>query len=201
MVKEKLIELFDLAKTRDISINENFDFKIHLAIPENSDYQILYTSGLSKHAQNVDDKFQDFRHIELYMCLPDYWNLDKNDWPINWLNRIAESPIKNNTWFGPGDTISTRGEKIITKMGIDNPNSTVNTFQYFILSEPIYVDELNINEDYKFLSVFPIHDLEFEYKMRNSSIVLLKKLQQKGHSEKIDIYRKSVCRKRVLGLL
>lgn len=204
MVKDKLLSVFNLEDIQLIKNNQEFNFTINLACPKDQSYKILFTEGLSKNIQNVDDKFIDYKQIELYICLPEYWNLDKYSWPIETLNRIAESPIKNKSWFGPGDTISTDGpKKSVSKEIVDVYDTE---FNYYMLSDPLLIKELvsdnpEEKEAFRFLAVFPIHKKEFDYKMRNSATVLLKKIQLRGYSEQIDVYRKSVCRNRILGMI
>jgi hypothetical protein len=135
----------------------------------------------------------DLKQIELYFCLPDYLNLEVEDWPIHWLQRIARVPQKNNTWFGYGDTLPAGSP----------PEHLTESFlaNHFILSKPIHLsDKLENNGDFKFLAVIPLFETEFSYKMRNSHTVLFDRFKKKGITELVDLYRASVCRKRILGM-
>ena len=196
MVKQKLCSIFPEAEILFRNENEKYDFSIYTVKPTDKNYQLLVTDGLSKRNQEVTENHSKFAHIELYFCLPDYWDLERHSWPIYWLNKIAQVPQKNNTWFGPGDTIPAGNPP--------QPLSEQFTANHFILSEPLLLKDILSgdeweNEAFQFLSIIPIFQPETGFKLRNSSTVLIHRLQNKGVSEMIDIYRTSVCRKRILG--
>jgi hypothetical protein len=146
--------------------------------------------------QDVNDKNEGLEHIELYFCLPNYWNLENKDWPIHWLNRIAQIPQKNKTWFGLGDTIPA-----------GNPSEALEkTFQanHFIIAKPNHL-ETPFGGDgwvapFKMMAVIPIFQTEMDYKLRNSHTILFKKMNKKNVTELIDPYRESSCRKRIMGM-
>lgn len=196
MVTERLQSIFKCPDVIEMHHNEAYHFTIKSLKPKDSNYQILYTDGLSIRLQPVDDKNWKFQHIELYFLLPDYWDLFKESWPVYWLDRIAQVPQKNNTWFGPGDTLPA-----------GNPPEKINEIfecSYFILSEPLLLEELNTNsfEDssFRMMAVIPIFSKEFEFKSQNSGKALLKILQEKQIFEMVDIYRKPVARRKFMGM-
>ncbi|MGV6860610.1 MAG: suppressor of fused domain protein [Putridiphycobacter sp.] len=186
-------------KFEKISSHPEFDFDINVTGPSKGfPYRLVFTNGLSSFSQNTSEKYTEFKHVELYFCLPDYMKIEDNMWAVSYLRLIAQLPQKNNTWFGPGDTIPA-----------GNPPTEINEKlkqSYFILSEPmLFKDELTTlhinNLEVRFLAIIPIFKLEFEFKMRNSAKVLIAKLQYKNYTELVDEYRKSVSRKRILGLI
>lgn len=160
--------------------------------------KILMTDGLSAKEQPVDkEDFQKFKRIELYFCLPEYWDIDKNSWPIEWLNRLAQVPSKNNTWFGPGDTIPAGNPPLFF---LDKLLAN-----HFMLTEPIralsFFQAPNwSSHEIGFLGIIPINQEEIDYKLRNSATVLLQRLEKKGYDELVDPFRQPVCRKRILGM-
>jgi Suppressor of fused protein (SUFU) len=186
-----------LSKSLCVKTNAEFNFKIYQCFPKEGGYQLLITDGLSNNLQDVNEDNDDLKHIELYMYLPDYWKLDTMTWPLNWLNRIAELPQKNTTWFGNGDTIPA-----------GNPPEEIDETlkaNHFILSRPILLDGILSGGGWKekhfqMLAVIPIFQREIDYKLRNSHSMLFKKFEKKKITEKLDLYRQSCCRKRLLAL-
>lgn len=197
MIIEKLHTIFEFDESTFYQKNDVYDFEIHLIKPVSKDCQLLVTKGLTNYVQPVKEKFEQFEHIELYMCLPEYWDLSKTNWPIEWMNKIAEIPQKNKTWFGPGDTIPT-----------GNPPQPVDEklkTDYFILSEPILLSgelspEKLILSSFTMLAVVPIFKKEFDFKMQFSATKLFERFATKNVTELIDIYREPVGRKKFMGL-
>ena len=176
--------------------NEEYGFNIQQIIPQDGPFQLIISDGLRKRKQEVNESNSGLEHIEIYFCLPDYWNLDNQSWPIHWLNRIAQVPQKNETWFGNGDTIPAGYP----------PEDLQENFKanHFILSRPIFLEEYLAGEkwkgDFQPLAIIPIFKTEVDYKLRNSHTILFRKFNKLGVSELVDPYRPSTCRKRVLGM-
>ena len=176
--------------------NDSYGFEIKLATAKNWNYQLIFTDGLSAKEQPVKAGYEAYNKIELYFLLPSYWDLQAENWPIEWINRLAEIPQKNETWFGPGDTIPA-----------GNPPEILSDrfpADHFMLVEPFEVKSFFDHEalqkaEIRFFGIVPICKPELDYKIRNSATVLFERLQKKNHSEKVDLFRTSVCRKRVLG--
>jgi hypothetical protein len=193
---DKLNTIFRGTEIVKIQENTAHDFTINwIKATKKRPYHIIFTSGLSQKEQAVNVKCEEYKHIELYFCLPDYWKVDDRspeyNWPIHWLNRIAEVPQKKNSWFGPGDTLPAGAPpKNISSMMEEN---------HFILAEPMKIEqltELELNDKkVRFLSIIPIYQKEFDYKLRNSAKVLIAKYQHKNYNELIDNYRESVIGK------
>ena len=198
MVIEKLHTIFDFDDSKFCQKNELYDFEIHLINPVSKDFQLIVTKGLVNYTQPVKEKFEQFQHIELYMCLPDYWDLSKSKWPLEWLNKIAAVPEKNKTWFGPGDTIPAGNPPKI----VDEKLKT----DHFILSEPILLSgELSgekwNDSSFNMLAVIPIFKKEFDFKMQFSATKLFERFATKNVTELIDIYREPVGRRKFMGLI
>ncbi|MEX1002228.1 MAG: suppressor of fused domain protein [Crocinitomicaceae bacterium] len=195
MIPEKIAA--SISPSTLVKTNEKFNFTIHHLTFDHSKIQLLITNGLREREQAVNVENKDLKRIELYFCLPDYFDLHHKSWPIDWLNRIAELPQKNNTWFGHGDTIPA-----------GNPPTILDEkfhANHFILSRPIQLSQfIPMNEtgldECKLLAVIPLFQKELDFKMRNSHTILFKKLEKKGVSELVDTYRENSCRKRFLGL-
>lgn len=197
VVTERLQSVFEFAEDAVVHKNAEYDFVIKLMKPKGEKFQILYTEGLSKHAQTSALINKKYQRIELYFLLPDFWDIAKKDWPVYWLNRIAQVPKKNKTWFGVGDTLPA-----------GNPAKVIDEdlkCTYFILSDPILLDtklssDLEAEEVFSFLAVIPIFEKEFDFKMQNSATPLLKIFKDKQIFELIDTYREPVARKKFMGI-
>lgn len=192
----ELKNIFTDAEIVKLQENKAYGFSINwLKATKKRPYHIIFTLGLSDNEQAVSEKCKDYKYIELYFCLPDYWKIKddspEHNWPIKWLNRIAEVPKKNKSWFGPGDTLPAgKPAERLSSMMEEN---------HFILTEPMKEEQLNeiqIEEKtIKFLAIIPIYQKEFDYKLRNSAKVLMAKYQYKNYNELIDNYRESVVGK------
>lgn len=197
MVTERLQSIFELAEVAFVQQNAEYDFVIKLLKPNGEKFQILYTEGLSKNLQTDAKQNNKYHHIELYFLLPDFWDLTKKDWPVYWLNRIAQVPKKNKTWFGAGDTLPA-----------GNPPKAIDEIlkcSYFILSDPLQLESKVVNgasadQEFSFLAVIPIFEKEFDFKMQNSATPLLKIFRDKQIFEMVDIYRQPLARKKFMGI-
>lgn len=195
MVDTRFKSLIADSEVEFIQHNEQYGFDIKLIPLKEAKCQILFTEGVSDFEQKVKEGYEEFQRIELYFCLPDYWKINEQNWPVKWLNLLAQVPQKNNTWFGPGDTIPA-----------GNPPEILSDrfpANHFMLSESIQLAEemeaIQKEMEVQFLAVIPICQKEIDYKLANSATVLLARLKHKGFSEKVDMFRTSVCRKRFLG--
>jgi hypothetical protein len=188
---------FDIEETVPVLQNPRYNFVIRNIRPRGKDFALLVTDGLSSYLQPVTESSKAYERIELYFCLPDYWDLQKNPWPVTWLNRLAEVPRKNKSWFGPGDTIPAGKPPVF----VDEKLKT----DYFVLSPPVMLESSlatgnDVDPGFKMLAVIPIFRKEFDYKMQNSGTLLLQKLAAKNVTEMIDIFREPVARKKFMGM-
>lgn len=187
-------EIISLASESVVFENTEYDFKLIMCTPVSGNYHLLVTDGLRNHTQEVNEENKAYAQLELYMCLPDYWNIENKDWPIHWLNRIAQVPQKNDTWFGLGDTLPA-----------GNPPSEVDEqfkANHFILFEPEHVTEFHpakLNQSFNFLAVVPLFQKEIDFKLKNSHSMLRKKFVSANLNERIDIYRDNVCKRKFFG--
>ena len=193
---------FNLSECTCLRSNEEYNFSIYLYQSDSFSPSILFTKGLSERNQlelaEVAENVYPF--IELYFYLPTYWNLDsfEQSWPLDILEKIAKVPQKNNTWFGPGDTLPANKEQPPARIDAHFEQN------YFILSQPLTkkaIGELEgISWDVDFLAVIPIFNQEFEFKRSRSSYEFFDKFVSKNNSELLDQYREPVAKKRFFGL-
>ncbi len=162
--------------------------------------KILMTVGLSDYLMPVDQKHSDKSRIELYFCLPSYWDIsDINNpnfnWVLSWLQRLTKYVVEKNTWFAHGHTIPA-----------GNPPEQLSPTMkqtFFMFSNPIALEEelspLQIGEDIiHFLAVVPLFKDEFEYKTARGMFKLVQKFEAKNFSEILDDYRVSAVRKKYI---
>ena len=175
-------------------VNTDYNFEICSLKSEAYKFTLVYTRGLSSTAQMVDENNTSFKLIELFICLPEYFNLDETEWPINWLNKIAAIPQKNKTWLGIGDTIPAGNPA--------EPISEILKANHFIVMEPNWMCQyISPNSQISYFALVPIFQNELDFKMRNSHTILFKKFAKKQVTELVDIYRTSICRKRIFGMI
>ena len=161
------------------------------------DCKLLFTSGLSKLNQEVDEGHEAYTNIELFFCLPEYWNLDKEPWPLVWLRKMGDYVVKGNSWVGHGHTIPLSEPFQVA----DNQFTT----DAFFIMRPDYLadqlgDDFSSEAGFVPLAIVPIYKQELDLKIRTSHNLLLKRFEKKAVDERIDIYRKSSCRKKVFGI-
>ena len=105
MLVDKLQSIYSFQSAKAVLSNEAYQFEILHVQPENKNFQLLVTSGLLTYNQNDIEEANIPSRIELYICLPEYWNIENLNWPVHWLDRIAQIPQKFSSSFGHGDTI------------------------------------------------------------------------------------------------
>ena len=194
---ERWHTVFDFKEPLVLKENSEYGFSILQVRPQNQPFQLLLTSGLSNYLQPVTERSKAYERIELYFCLPEYWDLAIKSWPVEWLNRIAMVPQKNKTWFGPGDTLPAgRPPQFVDDKLQAN---------HFILSPPILLQERwrkieTLAPAIQVLAIIPVFQREFDYKSQNSGTLLLEKFRTKKVDEMVDVYRQPVARRRFMGM-
>lgn len=162
--------------------------------------QILSTVGLSSYTMPIDEKHEDRTHVELYFCLPSYWDIKDEtnpnfNWVFHWIQRLTNYVVNNKTWFAHGHTIPAGNP----------PTQLSETMKqsYFMFANPIaLVKELNPVElephTVYFLAIIPLFSDEFEHKIARSTLSLIQKLEAKNYTEILDDYRSSCVRKKYI---
>ena len=159
---------------------------------------ILMTDGLSEIDMNTTEKTKDKRHIELFFCLPNYWEIDQLEhteyrWVYSWLSKLKEYIRTKDQWLGDGHTIYC-GESHCYL------SSDLKLNHLFLIDPILLKDELPPVERNKkkvhFLSVVPIFSDEMDYKQGKGTLKLKRKLLKKGVTEKLDEYRQSSLKNR-----
>lgn len=174
---------------------KNYPFLL-IDVEMRSSVQLLMTNGLSEYRMPIPEKFAGKEHVELCFCLPSYWDLDDIEnqavmWVYDVLFRLQQYVRKKETWFGLGHTFPFTSSL--------DPISATMKQKYFMLNEPVFMKEwlqvLSCGEkSVHFLTVLPIFEDEFDYKMGKGTYKLQKKLAQQNVTELLDDYRSSVLK-------
>lgn len=154
---------------------------------------LLMTNGLSNYNMPVPEKFKDYKNIELYFCLPSYWEVHKDDekfnWPYTQIQKLATHLLDKQTWYGAGHTFSNGNP----------PEAFSETMKqnYLLLAAPIMLEEhlqpvIINNKEVHFLAIVPIYEDEFEYKMGKGYFKFIRKYRAKNNDELLDDFRLSV---------
>lgn len=171
--------------------------KIDLQI--NYPVSILMTDGLSNLKMTIPEIYQnriEYKnrfHIELFFCLPDYWDLraieDPNiQWPLDVLQKLATGLIEHNAWYGAGHTISNGNPA--------RPISEKMQEKYFMLMDPIllkdYLPPIQFGgKDVYFLAIVPVFEKEFSKKNKKGYTKWLKFYINRQGNEVLDDFRRS----------
>jgi hypothetical protein len=132
----------------------------------------LRTGGVSEIATRPPHEMVAYRHVELLTYLPPTWDLSHRDgwWPGRMLKQIGRHVHLEETWLGPGHTL-TLGDG-------DLPIAPGTPFTGAMLlppsSEPAAFDLLEIaGIPVRFLWVVPLTTPEIDYKLAHGSQGLL----------------------------
>lgn len=162
--------------------------------------KVLMTSSFHSYQMPVPEKLQGFEFGQLYFCIPEYWDLtypEKKEvrWLFEWLIRVKNYTINNDTWLGDGHTYN------CTKYGNQlSPN--IRQDHLFISNPVLLEDELSPIEledkTIHFWALIPLFGDEMDYKQGKGTVKLKKKFLIKGVTEKLDEFRQSCLKNRWL---
>ncbi len=139
-------------------------FDVHLK----SKVSVLMTDGFSEYKMPVSEKHEGKERVELYFCLPDYWDLNDTsnpnmNWVFHWLNRLVKHATEKQSWYGHGHTLYC-GTSTASLSGTMKQDYFLFLDPMLLQKElmPIEVSGTTIH----FLAVIPLFKNEFEYKQR-----------------------------------
>ena len=192
-LKKKYIDQFGSNNITfiDTPIRDNLFLAI-INLQKRTPIKLLITCGLSEYKQPIPENFNGNQHIELYFCLPSYWDLNEIEnpsmnWVWTWIKKIAIHLIDKKTWYGIGHTIPCA-----------KPNESLSPTmkqRYFFLTNPDFVKTelepmiIEKNEKVHFLAIMPIFEDEFDFKMGKGTLILQKKFKDRTITELLDDYR------------
>ena len=159
---------------------------------------VIMTNGLSLYDMPVPEKRADQANVELFFCLPGYW--DFNDltnpnyhWPFTVIDRLTNNLLDIKTWYGVGHTFAN-----------GNPPQALSEKQkanYLLLTEPILLEEHfqpieEIEKPIHFLAITPVFEEEFDYKNSKGYFKFMRKYRSKNYNELVDDFRQSCLKSR-----
>lgn len=163
-----------------------------------SPVSLIMTNGLRNYSMPVPEKLAGQEHIELFFCLPSYWDLsdledEAMNWPIYWIEKLSKHLVEKETWYGPGHTFS-NGNPPKSFSATMKPN-------HLLIIDPIKLEEHLAPAKLKdlqvhFLAIIPIYEQEFDIKMAKGFGKFLRKFRAKNGSEILDDYRENIFKSR-----
>lgn len=179
-------------------VNDQLEI-LKIELNEQAAVTILVTRGLSNYKMPVHERFEGREYNELFFCIPKYWDLDEKDnpnrqWPVEWLEKLANHAIEKQTWYGPGHSIQCYPD-YRSLSDLMKPNHLMLIEPVLLKKEmaPITISEKTIY----FLAGMPIYGEEMDYKQGKGTYKLMTKFLNKNYNEKLDDYRESILRSRV----
>jgi hypothetical protein len=197
-LKEVLSDKFGQQRVSDFPLlEEDHVALLQVDLEMRSPVKVLVTNGLHKYNMPVPEKLKGFENIELYFCLPSYWELDLNNEKFNWvyfqIQKLSKHLIEKQTWFGVGHTFSNgQPPKALSSSMLQN---------HLLLTEPImlenYLDQIEVEgKTITFLAIVPIFSDELDYKMAKGYFSFIKKFRAKNNEELLDDFRQSIKNRR-----
>lgn len=169
-------------------------------IPETRDRKggALVTTGLSVLPMHPPDPMRALKYSELLIRFPKDWplpirELKKDDffWPIGELLHLMRYIHENQQWFFDMHTF---GNGNPPHPYAPNTNFCGFLFTLPVLSLPPEFCELKIDDSKNviFLQLLPLYKEEMDFAITDTSEALLKKFEEQGSPDYIDVNRKSV---------
>jgi hypothetical protein len=194
MLKQELSKRFGEHRVLDFPMDTVLSFSVlqlHLEL-KRMPVTVLMTDGL-RHKTMVVPKSGIPQHVELFFCLPSYWEINEHDnpamqWPLKWLEKLGKHLMENDTWYGPGHTFS-NGDPSASFSTSMKPN-------HLILMEPIDLEEhlapISAEHTTYFLAVVPIYEQELDIKNAKGYTKFLRKFRAKNGCEVLDDFRENI---------
>jgi hypothetical protein len=190
LIRHRNIDCFNVGSNGDaVSI-------LQMDIQLKSKVTVLMTDGFRHYKMPVSEKHIGKERVELYFCLPDYWDLKDSsnpnmNWVFDWLDRLAKYAREKESWYGHGHTLycGSNHSKLSATMKQD----------HFLFIDPMLLREELAAINYEgevthFLAVIPLFKNEFEYKQRKGTFKFMEKMLSCGMTEKLDDFRTSIVR-------
>jgi hypothetical protein len=183
-------------------ISFDFHLDVYFIKPQDRDYNILLTSGMSLYPMTVPDEIEhkDYRFAELMVLLPKdlnfemlYTGKEKNSWIISMLKMTARFPHHHGTFIGIGHSIQAREDG--TPYGEETDFVGCVILPSITLPEDFTEVKCGDNK-INIYSVFPVYKNELEYKVENKYSGFIDLLNKEKPREIIDNNRKNLIKKK-----
>lgn len=195
-MKEALTKRFGEHRVSDFPVEEGKTPLLILDLELRTPVTVLMTNGLHNYRMPVPEKEEGREYIELFFCLPGYWEWEdlenpNMNWIYYWIERLSKYVQENETWYGNGHTMPCGKEK--------EPLSSTMKQNHFILLNPMELEQelAPIEVEGKmihFLAIVPIFEDEFDYKYGKGTRKLVVKFINKRVTEQLDDFRTSVMK-------
>jgi Suppressor of fused protein (SUFU) len=183
-------------------VSDRVHIDVHFVKPTPaSPYIRLVTSGMSDLPMATPPGEDVPRHLELMITLPRDWRLDSESfkdpawyWPVSLVKSLARLPHLYDTWLGWGHTVP-NGDPA-------EPYAHGTGFAGAIVLPSITVPsgfrtlDIDADKQISFLSVWPLHPGEMDYKLAKGTDALIDRFQARGVTDAVDPARKDATRKR-----
>ena len=183
-VMDFIDEAFGREKNEGFILHEIESEHVHtdVVVAGDEDSTFIVSCGMGSREMPNCKVFVDkaFKNIEIFFELSKDYKLTDEDFFIlgSELQRISKYPFANDTFFGPGHTISA-SNKFKERFGYD----------YFVFFLP--VTELNVEDigDVYFLPLIPIYAKERDWMVENNSFAWLYAVEDLDKAALVDIER------------
>ncbi len=164
---------------------------IHVIRPSGKrNHFTLFTTGLSAKPMNVPEGQEQFAMAELFIQLPSDWPVeqlsDPNwNWPMSWLQQIAQYPHDTDTWLGGAFTIIANDDPPQPLA----PNTSFTSL--LLLAEQSFTrSDGNIVQLYR---VAPLYTEERDLEIREGAPALVRAFDDNDTPFIVDLDRKNVA--------
>ena len=195
-LKHALQTRFGDHRVSDLPVKEGEIPLLILDLELKTPVTVIMTNGLSDYCMPVPEKLAGEEYNELYFCLPSYWDWDdpsnpNMNWVFDWIQRLAKYVVEKETWFGHGHTMPCGSDA--------KPLSETMKQNHFFLTHPMLLEnELQTvqlgEKTIHFLAIVPVFLKEFEFKQSRGTFKFMRKLINKGVTEKLDDFRDTVTK-------
>ncbi|UNL86394.1 ankyrin repeat domain-containing protein [Priestia koreensis] len=185
-IQDTIIEIVPGSK---VSVN------IHIISPSmNKDFVTLVTTGMSDVSMGYSNEESEFKYAELLLKLPSSWVVGKENmedknyyWPLEWLRKVAHIPHIYDGWLAEG-VILPNGEP-------PQPFALNTKLSCIMVCHPreFGLDNVQVEQgDITIYTLVPIYEEERNLALEKGYEYLLKKMNEKGISDVLDINRINV---------
>ena len=190
----EISECFGEMGTAENEKNDDLHFNIVIVPPtEEQPFYKLVTLGAGAYKMNVPSelKKKGVDRVEYVIYLPKDWDLDSTEdkwyWPVEFLDMTARFAFENNTWLGPGHSISGTGK---------DPFESLVLFPCYDKENENELPALKLdpNNQVRFLQLFPLYKEEAAFYEENGIDALIDILDEKSLDCVVDVKRRNCCK-------
>ncbi|GAB5526237.1 MAG: suppressor of fused domain protein [Roseivirga sp.] len=163
-------------------------------------FHTLVTSGMSDKPMNTPGEVEGCDYAELSICLPDDWLVgeeyfedEKNYWPVRWLKVLARFPHEYNTWLSYGHTVP-NGDPA-QPFAENTELNTMVLLPTIVFGEEFHSLKLK-SKSIDFYTLIPLYSEEVGLKMKKGIDALFDGFDKHGVSDIVQIDRPNIGKKK-----